>query len=44
MNFRQFLITKEAMQRCRGNVERADRLKAAIEYLQGPDHTNAIGP
>jgi hypothetical protein len=34
MNFLNFLATKEAAQRSRGNVEQADRLKAAIDYLR----------
>ena len=36
MDFVKFLTTREAMQRSRGNIERADRLKAAIEHFQ-PD-------
>ncbi|MHB8118050.1 MAG: hypothetical protein ACYDHX_04900 [Methanothrix sp.] len=33
MNFLKFLEVKEARQRAAGNIERANRLKAAIEYL-----------
>lgn len=37
MNFLKFLATKEARQRAAGNIDRANRLKEAIEYVSSKD-------
>jgi hypothetical protein len=39
MNFLRFIASKEASQRAAGNIDRANRLKAALEYLSSYQDT-----
>lgn len=45
MNFLKFLATKEARLRAAGNIDRANRLKAALEYISSCQGTkDTISP